>query len=112
MQQKTIEYSPEDTKQLDEFVQQVIDLCRLVIEMIESPATLMSPTLRKMLSDHAKRTEESWNKLHAKLCVDNPGSYKSETETEVYSHPDCVFQFCPYPDSCKPSSCFHRSHAH
>jgi hypothetical protein len=31
---------------------------------------------------------------------------KAAEQVEVYSHPDCIFNYCPTPEQCKPKSCF------
>ena len=65
---------PDDVKLLERFNEQVQMLTGMIKEIIEDePRMLLSPVMRRMLSDKAKEVESLHSPLRMRLCVDNPG---------------------------------------
>jgi hypothetical protein len=72
----TIDTCQSDRNFVKKFEEEVRTLAGLVIEAVEeNPTYLLSPLMRKMLADHAKKTKESLDQLVCKggLSFDNPG---------------------------------------
>jgi len=82
MRRITVDESEADAAFLKTYVEDVDNLCGLVIEMFgDKPATLLSPVFRTMILEHARKTEWKHRKFSDRLHVDNPGKPLDPTAT-------------------------------
>lgn len=81
--QRLCQYNSEDAEYLDTFSEQVAMLTGMVNEIIvQEPRMLLSPVMRRLLSDKAAEVEALHGPLRGRLVVDNLGGplkpYKKE----------------------------------
>lgn len=72
--QRTIDYNPEDVQYLDRFSDELAMLTAMVREiLVDEPKLLLSPVMRRVLSDKAALVESLHSPLRKLLAVDNLG---------------------------------------
>ena len=81
---RIIDESQADKARVTKYADDVKMLCGLVVEMLETtPQYVLSPVLRGLAVEHAKRIGCENSQLRAMLCLDNPQSKAAQGTTET-----------------------------